>query len=153
VFHTDGDYRAFLDLLAAAKAKHPLQIFGFCLMPNHFHLVLQLARDASPAHPYPGLTSLCPTTNSPCFAPASIANNRSARLLGKLASPPCSAWYPRFARVAARENLSLQSSLSHFFIFQTSQRCRNESVSSEEAPRWNCRGSESEGKQRQVTET
>ena len=47
VFHADGDYRAFLELLAAAKAKHPVKILAFCLMPNHFHLVLQPVRDAS----------------------------------------------------------------------------------------------------------
>ncbi|MFO0697910.1 MAG: transposase [Nitrospira sp.] len=47
VFHADGDYRAFLELLAAAKAKHPVKILAFCLMPNHFHLVLQPIHDAS----------------------------------------------------------------------------------------------------------
>lgn len=41
VFHKDGDYAAFLDLLATAKTKFPIQLFGFCLMPNHFHLVLR----------------------------------------------------------------------------------------------------------------
>ena len=41
VFHKDGDYRAFLHLLADAKARYPVKLFGFCLMPNHFHLVLQ----------------------------------------------------------------------------------------------------------------
>jgi putative transposase len=41
VFHKDGDYRAFLDLLARAKAKFPVQVLGFCLLPNHFHLVVQ----------------------------------------------------------------------------------------------------------------
>lgn len=41
VFHQDGDYAAFLELLATAKTKFPVHLFGFCLMPNHFHLVLQ----------------------------------------------------------------------------------------------------------------
>ena len=41
IFHKDGDYRAFLDLLDAARVKHPVKILGFCLMPNHFHLVVQ----------------------------------------------------------------------------------------------------------------
>ena len=45
VFHKDGDYTAFLDLLATAKATYPVRIFGFCLMPNHFHLVVQPATD------------------------------------------------------------------------------------------------------------
>lgn len=41
VFHKDGDYLACLNLLAEAKHKYPVQLFGFCLMPNHFHLVLR----------------------------------------------------------------------------------------------------------------
>lgn len=44
VFHKDGDYLAFLDLLATAKTKVAIKVFGFCLMPNHFHLVVQPAR-------------------------------------------------------------------------------------------------------------
>lgn len=47
VFHKDRDYTAFLDLLATAKAKHPVKVLAVCLMPNHFHLVLQPARDAA----------------------------------------------------------------------------------------------------------
>ena len=47
VFHKDRDYTAFLDLLATAKAKHPVKMLAFCLMPNHFHLILQPARDAA----------------------------------------------------------------------------------------------------------
>jgi len=40
VFHKEGDYAAFVDLLAAAKERLPLRILGYVLMPNHFHLVL-----------------------------------------------------------------------------------------------------------------
>lgn len=43
VFHKATDYAAFLALLETAKAKFPVRVFGFCLMPNHFHLVLQPA--------------------------------------------------------------------------------------------------------------
>jgi putative transposase len=45
VFHKDEDYRAFLDLLADAKTKFSVNVFGFCLMPNHFHIVLQPRAD------------------------------------------------------------------------------------------------------------
>jgi putative transposase len=41
VFHKDGDYTAFLQLLGTAKAKFPVKVLGLCLMPNHFHLVAQ----------------------------------------------------------------------------------------------------------------
>ena len=40
VFHKDDDYAAFLALLPAACERLPMRILGWCLMPNHFHLVL-----------------------------------------------------------------------------------------------------------------
>ena len=47
VFHKDGDYAAFLDLLSTAKAKYPVKFLGVCLIPNHFHLVVQPVTDAA----------------------------------------------------------------------------------------------------------
>jgi putative transposase len=41
VFHKPQDYEAFLDLLAAAKQRQPVKLLAFCLMPNHFHLVVE----------------------------------------------------------------------------------------------------------------
>jgi putative transposase len=40
VFHKNGDYAAFVDLMVAANERLPLRILGYVLMPNHFHLVL-----------------------------------------------------------------------------------------------------------------
>jgi putative transposase len=40
VFHGDADYRRFVDLLAEARRRAPMRIVGYCLMPNHVHLVL-----------------------------------------------------------------------------------------------------------------
>ena len=40
VFHDDTDYRGFLELLETAGTRVPMRVLGFCLMPNHFHLVL-----------------------------------------------------------------------------------------------------------------
>jgi putative transposase len=40
IFHKPGDYKAFLRVLAQAKAKFPMRILAFCLMRNHWHLVL-----------------------------------------------------------------------------------------------------------------
>jgi putative transposase len=42
VFHKDGDYAAFLRCFAAARARHSVPAFSFCLMPNHFHFVLEI---------------------------------------------------------------------------------------------------------------
>ena len=40
VFRKDRDYEAFIKLLGDANERLPMRIIGFCLMPNHFHLVL-----------------------------------------------------------------------------------------------------------------
>jgi len=41
VFHKDGDYAAFLGLVAEASVRLPLSVLAYCLMPNHFHLVVR----------------------------------------------------------------------------------------------------------------
>jgi putative transposase len=40
VFHKDDDYAAFVRLFEPACERLPMRILGYCLMPNHFHLVL-----------------------------------------------------------------------------------------------------------------
>lgn len=41
IFFSDNDYFFFLNVLAEAKNKHPCHIYGYCLMTNHFHLLIQ----------------------------------------------------------------------------------------------------------------
>jgi putative transposase len=41
VFHRDDDYQAFVHLLRETDQRNPLGILAYCLMPNHFHLVVQ----------------------------------------------------------------------------------------------------------------
>jgi putative transposase len=41
VFHKDADYRAFIDLLLQARGKYSVKLLAWCLMPNHFHLLVQ----------------------------------------------------------------------------------------------------------------
>lgn len=41
VFHKEGDYQAFIDLMALACDRLPMRVLGYCVMPNHFHLVLR----------------------------------------------------------------------------------------------------------------
>lgn len=45
LFHKPADYDAFMDLLAEATERVPVGLLGFCLMPNHWHLVLQPGGD------------------------------------------------------------------------------------------------------------
>ena len=40
VYHTDRDYQAFIKMMKQACNRLPMRIPAFCLMPNHFHLVL-----------------------------------------------------------------------------------------------------------------
>jgi len=40
VFHKEADYVAFLKLLCQASERLPMRLLSYCLMPNHFHLVL-----------------------------------------------------------------------------------------------------------------
>ena len=44
-FFNDGDYRAYLDLLAEYCAAAEVAVWAYCLMPNHVHLIL-VPRDA-----------------------------------------------------------------------------------------------------------
>ena len=39
-FFSDGDYQAYLDLLADWCGRHAVRIWAYCLMPNHSHLIL-----------------------------------------------------------------------------------------------------------------
>ncbi|HEU5116465.1 MAG TPA: transposase, partial [Isosphaeraceae bacterium] len=45
VFHKPADYDAFLEMVAAAQKRLPMRVLGYCLMPNHFHLVLRPHHD------------------------------------------------------------------------------------------------------------
>ncbi len=40
VFHDKYDYERFLKLLLDSKEKYSINIYAYCLMPNHFHLVI-----------------------------------------------------------------------------------------------------------------
>jgi REP element-mobilizing transposase RayT len=40
VFHKDGDYRAFVELIGLACQRISMRVLAYCVMPNHFHLVV-----------------------------------------------------------------------------------------------------------------
>lgn len=46
LFLDHADYEAFVGLLATAVARFPLPLLGYCVMPNHWHLVV-----VSPSQP------------------------------------------------------------------------------------------------------
>ncbi len=45
VFHKDGDYQAFVTLIGLACDRLPMRLLAYCLLRNHFHLVLQPYED------------------------------------------------------------------------------------------------------------
>lgn len=47
IFSQDKDYQAFLETLMEAKEKFPVEVFVFCVMPNHWHLVLEPLENGS----------------------------------------------------------------------------------------------------------
>ena len=47
IFHKAQDYQAFLSMLALAKARHPVKMLAFSLMPNHFHFVIEASHHQS----------------------------------------------------------------------------------------------------------
>jgi len=44
-FHKDGDDQAFLKAIAHACIEVPMRVLGYCVMPNHFHLVVWPEKD------------------------------------------------------------------------------------------------------------
>jgi putative transposase len=45
LFHKPGDYAAFLKVIAQGLDRYPVDLFTYCLMPNHWHLVLRPHHD------------------------------------------------------------------------------------------------------------
>jgi putative transposase len=45
LFKKPDDFAAFLKVLIAAHQRVPVELFGWCLMSNHFHLLLRPRRD------------------------------------------------------------------------------------------------------------
>ena len=41
VFHKPGDFAAFLQAISEASVRLPMPLLAYCLMPNHFHLVVR----------------------------------------------------------------------------------------------------------------
>ncbi len=41
VFHNADDYASFVELIELASQRLPMRVLGYCLLPDHFHVVLQ----------------------------------------------------------------------------------------------------------------
>jgi putative transposase len=40
LFETDREYEEFLTLIATTKERRPIRLLAYCLMPNHWHMVV-----------------------------------------------------------------------------------------------------------------
>jgi putative transposase len=45
IFEQTGDYAAFERVLAEALEREPVSVLAYCIMPNHWHVVVRPARD------------------------------------------------------------------------------------------------------------
>src|SRR5687768_11398098 len=45
IFKRDADFLAFENVLAEALRRHPVPLLSYCVMPNHWHLVLWPEKD------------------------------------------------------------------------------------------------------------
>ncbi len=45
LFENDDDYELFEEILTQAKEKFDIRILSYCIMPNHWHLVLYPKND------------------------------------------------------------------------------------------------------------
>ncbi len=44
IFHGDGDRTLFLETLGQCAGLHGLKVHAYCLMPNHYHLIVETPR-------------------------------------------------------------------------------------------------------------
>ena len=45
LFHKGGDYEAFERVLAEGLERYPVELFTYCMMPNHWHLMVRPKTD------------------------------------------------------------------------------------------------------------
>src|SRR5262245_34375910 len=48
VSHKPADFEAFPNILCGASLRLPMPVLAYCLMPNHFHLVVRPHGDGDP---------------------------------------------------------------------------------------------------------
>ena len=45
IFFKEEDYQLFKSILEDGVEKYDMKVLAYCIMPNHFHLVLQPTKD------------------------------------------------------------------------------------------------------------
>jgi REP element-mobilizing transposase RayT len=49
IFFEDGDHEIYCDMLAEQLRKSSVEVWAYCLMPDHVHLILEAPRAPHPA--------------------------------------------------------------------------------------------------------
>ena len=81
IYEDDDDRRAFLNMLASSAVKTDAELFAYCLMGNHYHLVVKCDYDALPR--------LCFTLNRNYATYFNATHNRTGHLFqGRYSSQP-----------------------------------------------------------------
>jgi REP element-mobilizing transposase RayT len=78
IFHEENDYDKFLKNIFMYEKKYDLSIYEFCLMPNHFHLLVRLGSKRESISKY---MHRCMTSYSMYF-------NRKYQTIGRLFQSP-----------------------------------------------------------------
>ena len=47
IYRAIEDYEFFLEVLGEAQSKHPCELYSYCLMSNHFHLIINPRQDTN----------------------------------------------------------------------------------------------------------
>jgi putative transposase len=50
VFQKDQDYDSFIEIMSNAQSRHRVSILAFCVMPNHFHMLLKPTKGRELSH-------------------------------------------------------------------------------------------------------
>jgi putative transposase len=53
IFESDADYAEFIDVVAEALRTRPMRICSYCVMPNHWHMVLWPEHEFGGWHRFP----------------------------------------------------------------------------------------------------
>lgn len=64
IFKDSEDYKAFLDLLKKYKAQYGFKLFAFCLLPDHYHLLMELPVQKEQIYKMGALSSIMHDLNS-----------------------------------------------------------------------------------------
>ena len=92
VLGPDGERDMFLGDLARTKARYPFALFGYCLMSNHFHLLLKPASGQSISRILQSLTSLTPGGTTGDREPAATSGRAAADPRSSRTATTCSSF-------------------------------------------------------------